>query len=79
MLNYRAMWTHLALQYYGTAKTMADAIGITASAVSQWGDVVPYYSATRLHESSDGAIPMEPGHYGPGGRIVVPKREESAA
>ena len=79
MLNYPVMWTHIALQHYGTARAMADAIGITASAVSQWGDVVPYHSATRLHEQSQGAIPLEPDHYGSGGRVVAVKREESAA
>lgn len=72
------MWTKDALDYYGGASAVADAIGISPSAVSQWGEVIPFYSATQLHLATMGQISLEPEHYGNGGRIL-PAEEHSSA
>ena len=67
------MKTDNVLQRYENATAVATALGISLQAVCKWGDIVPHYSATELHRLSDGQIPLEPEHYGPGGRIVADK------
>jgi DNA-binding transcriptional regulator YdaS (Cro superfamily) len=39
-----------ALNHFGTGVALSRALGISTSAVTQWGDVVPYASAKRLAE-----------------------------
>lgn len=61
------------IEHYEKPAAVADALGLSVSAVCQWKEkgVVPFHSAHRLHEMTRGAIPLEPEHYGPGGRILV--------
>ena len=65
------MKTSDALSHYKTPTAISTALDISIQAVCKWGDIVPYWSATQLHELSEGKIPLSPEHYGPGGRIVV--------
>jgi hypothetical protein len=64
------MKTDLVLSRYKTPTAVALALGISLQAVCKWGVIVPHYSATELHRLSDRQIPLEPEHYGPGGRIL---------
>lgn len=56
-----------ALTYFGSASKLARAIGVTRSAVQQWGDLVPPLSAAKLERASNGALKFDPddysGHY----------------
>ncbi len=63
-----------AVEFYGTQAAIADLLGVSRQAVHKWGSVVPYYSATRLHELSGRRIALRPEHYGPGGRRIVAGR-----
>ena len=65
----RAMDRKDVFEHYKSPPEVAEALGISNSAVHQWGDVVPYYSATRLHHLTGGAIPLKPEQYGRGGRV----------
>lgn len=70
------MKTSAALKYYEKPVAIAAALGISASAVRQWADIVPYWSAMQLHQASGGAIPLDSGDYGPGGRILHRKASD---
>lgn len=50
-----------ALAHFGTLKAVAEAIGVTLSAVSQWDDdrPIPEASAYRLWLASGGSIPFD--------------------
>ncbi len=61
------MRTQAVVEHYGNMSIIARELNISAAAVQQWGEIVPYYSATQIHERS--GIPLEPEHYGAGGRI----------
>ena len=66
------MWTKDAIAHYGgTATAVAKILDMSVSAVSQWGEIVPYHSAVQLHLASNQRIALEPQHYGKGGRRIV--------
>lgn len=49
------MRTADAIKFYGSAKAVAEVLGISKAAVSRWGDVVPRGSACELQLlSADG-------------------------
>ena len=58
------------IEHFRSAAAAARALGISLSAVSQWGEIVPYYSATQLAEITGGDLKVEPSLYGAGGRIL---------
>lgn len=39
-----------AIEIFGSARALANAIGVTEQAVSQWGDVVPELRVYQLRE-----------------------------
>lgn len=57
------MKTSDVLQQFGTASAVAETLGITRSAVSQWGEMVPPASAARLEKLSGGKLVFDPDVY----------------
>ncbi len=57
------MLTADALAYFGSKKAIADAIGVSPSAVSQWEELVPPLSAAKLEKASDGRLKFDPDLY----------------
>ena len=57
-LNMGAMMkTKDAIQHFGSAAKLADALGIRRSAVSQWGDDVPPLRAYQIREIIEAGKP----------------------
>lgn len=56
---------------------VARAIGITKSAVSQWGEIIPEAMAYRLERVTDGALKVDPALYEP--RIQHAQQEARTA
>lgn len=50
------MKTQQAIKHAGNAKALADLLGITPSAISQWGDEVPPGRQIQLEQLSDGKL-----------------------
>lgn len=48
------------LEYFGGAAKTASALGVTRSAVSQWGDTVPESSAYKIEVLTGGALKADP-------------------
>ncbi|MDE9536943.1 Cro/Cl family transcriptional regulator [Xenorhabdus bovienii] len=44
------------LKYFNTVNSIAKAIGITSSAVSQWREIIPERAALRIEKITDGAL-----------------------
>ena len=53
-----------ALDYYKTATALAEALGISVAAVSQWETVVPEGSAYKLESLTKRALRVDPKVYG---------------
>jgi DNA-binding transcriptional regulator YdaS (Cro superfamily) len=51
-----AMKTQAAIQYFGNASRLADALGIRRSAVSQWGDDVPPLRAYQIRDLMNSTV-----------------------
>lgn len=47
----------------GASTNIAKALGISTSAITQWGDIVPERSAIRLFRISNYKIPLKMYHY----------------
>nr|DAN28445.1 MAG TPA: DNA-binding transcriptional regulator [Caudoviricetes sp.] len=47
------------IKHFGTLEKVAIALGISVSAVSQWGDVIPEKNAYRLQEMTDGELSVQ--------------------
>lgn len=69
------MLTQTALDHYGSRIKIAHILGISKSAVFQWGEVVPYASAKRLTELSP-ALTIDPSLYDE--RLKPRDRQETA-
>ena len=59
------MRTADAIEHYGTRAAVARVLGLTPSAVSQWGETVPELSAWRLWLASGGRLVIDPRVYRP--------------
>lgn len=66
------MRTEDVIKHFGSQKATAQAIGVTQSAVSQWGELVPFESAYRLFLASRGELVFDP-------RVYDRKRPTEAA
>ena len=53
------MKTSQAIEYYGSATKLADALGITKAAVSQWDKFVPELRALQLERLTGGELKEE--------------------
>ena len=47
----------------GTLQSTADALGITKSAVSQWGDIIPEGMAYKIQVMTAGRLCVDPADY----------------
>lgn len=56
------MKTADAIKHYGSKTKIAQALGITRGAVSQWGENVPEAQAMKLERLTGGVLSAEPGH-----------------
>jgi len=52
-----------AISHYGSAARLADAMGISRAAVSQWGDTVPASAAALLEKMTGGVLVFDPNVY----------------
>lgn len=58
------MLTKTALRHFdGSQAAMARALGISSAAVSKWGDIVPFESATALEILTDGVLRVDQRKY----------------
>jgi DNA-binding transcriptional regulator YdaS (Cro superfamily) len=57
------MKTETALKVYRTRRAIAQLLGITPSAVTQWGDTIPETSAYKLQVLSGGRVRVDPSVY----------------
>ena len=65
------------LSHFGNVEATAKALGITKSAVYQWGDVVPKGAAYIAQAVSNGALAVDPATYPP--KKFKPVPQDSAA
>lgn len=47
------------LKYFGTLERVAATLGISVSAVSQWGKIIPEKNAYRLQEITKGKLKVQ--------------------
>lgn len=57
------MKTKDAIKYFGSAARLAEALGISRPAVSQWGAVVPLGSAALIEKLTAGDVSIDPACY----------------
>lgn len=53
------MKTSTAINYYGNASKLADALDVSKQAISQWGDEVPRLRAFELQALTNGALKVD--------------------
>lgn len=56
------MKTKTAIDHYGTKARLAEALGITTQAITQWGEDVPARRALELEKLTAGALVAETGY-----------------
>ena len=61
-----------AVDYFGSQRKLAAALGISQPAVSQWGEQVPERFAYRLQLMTENALVYDPYDYAPLGDEVPP-------
>lgn len=54
------MKTAQAIEYAGSSKALADLLGITPSAISQWGEEVPPARQMQLQQITRGRLRAAP-------------------
>lgn len=47
------------IEHFGTLEKVATVLGISVSAVSQWGDIIPEKNAYRLQEITEGKLKVK--------------------
>lgn len=47
------------IAHFGSQSATARALGITRSAISQWGELVPLATAARLERITNGALELD--------------------
>ena len=57
------MKTKDAIKHFGNAAKLAEALGISRPAVSQWGKVVPLGSAALIEKLTGGEVSIDPACY----------------
>lgn len=55
------MRTQDAISYFTTAAALAERLGVTASAISQWGEHPPDARQLLLERITEGKLKAEPG------------------
>ena len=51
------------INHFGRATDLAQALKITSSSISQWGDIIPERQALRLERITDGSLKYAPSLY----------------
>lgn len=51
------------LNHFGSVTAIAEALTVTVSAISQWGDVIPEKQAYRIERHTKGALVVNPDLY----------------
>lgn len=51
------------VKHYGSQRAISAALGVSDSAVSQWGEVIPERIALKLSRITDGALVYDPSFY----------------
>ncbi|MEO2277684.1 hypothetical protein KDV90_01445 [Serratia marcescens] len=51
------------VKHYGSQRAISAALGVSDSAVSQWGEVVPERIALKLSRITDGVLVYDPSFY----------------
>jgi hypothetical protein len=72
------MLTENAITHFTSRRLLAEALGIKASAIYQWGKLVPPTQARRLHEMTNGKLVYDPADYAgryPPNRFLPPPIE----
>ncbi len=59
------MYKKDVLAHFGRASEIAKALGISAAAISQWGDVIPEKNAYRLQEITHKKLKVDKELYRP--------------
>lgn len=57
------MKTKDAIAHFGSASKLAEAVGISKAAVSQWGECVPLGTAALIEKLTGGAVVIDPACY----------------
>lgn len=63
MLIVEGMLKSKVLAYFKTNVAVAEALGISDAAVSQWDELIPPASAHELSKKTNGQLPFEPALY----------------
>lgn len=53
------------LKFFGGPKATSDALGVTTSAIHQWGEIIPRGAAYIAQAVSNGALRVDPASYPP--------------
>lgn len=69
------MKTDKAIEHAGSPKALADLLGITPSAISQWGDEVPPGRQIQLERLTGGKLKADPDCLQ---RLIDPKKHRRA-
>ncbi|HFK7184583.1 TPA: Cro/CI family transcriptional regulator [Serratia odorifera] len=51
------------VKHYGSQRAISAALGVSDSAVSQWGEVIPERVALKLSRITGGALTYDPSFY----------------
>lgn len=57
------MFKEKVVKHYGSQRAISAALGISDSAVSQWGEVIPERVALKLSSITGGVLAYEPSFY----------------
>jgi len=57
------MYKAKAIAHFGNIKLLHIALGITSSAVTQWGEIIPEKQAMKLALLTNGALKYDPALY----------------
>lgn len=66
------MYKKTVIDYFGTQRSVAKALGISDAAVSQWKDIIPEKDAYRLEIVTAGALKYDDAAYRKATRATTP-------
>lgn len=59
MIYWLLMNKSAAVKHFGSAKKLADALGITRQAIHAWGPEIPDLWQYKIHHLSGGELPLD--------------------
>jgi DNA-binding transcriptional regulator YdaS (Cro superfamily) len=66
------------VKFFGNKAKVAEAIGVTPGAVTNWGDIVPSTSILQIEQASGGKIKADPAVYKARAAKISRRRSVSA-